>query len=116
MGTGLCGKGNVTITSISLYQPTPGVKLVRWGIENSNALERTGGGTTLASLGSYTSHTVTQHCGGGSYTNVGLQLGRTAPGTQSILGLRVTYLSHGRRVIAYLAEHDQFREPPAHTP
>ena len=108
MGTFLCGTRDVTITSMSLYRPSSGVRLVRWGIENE-VVPGTGN-ASLAQLGSFTSQTITQHCGASSYSRVGIQLQRTQPGTQSFLGLRVTYQSDGRTKVAYLWEQYQLRE------
>lgn len=111
----LCSTGDVRLTSVRLYRPSAGMRLVQWGIDNqhrpvTNAI--TAG--PLTRLGSFSSHAVTPRCHRApAYAAVGLELHRTQPGPQSFLGLRVTYDSDGRQKVAYLWEqyhiHDQVR-------
>ena len=109
LGTFPCATRHVTLTSVSLYRPSPGIRLVRWRIENT-VITEDGEAASLARLGPFTPHDITQVCGASPNSRMGLQLHRTQPGTQSFLGLRITYRSDGRQKVAYLWEQYQLRQ------
>lgn len=112
LGTFLCSVRDVRITSVGLYRPSSGIRLARWGIENHQMTMNSMAAGPLNHLGPFTSHAVTQHCGRTQwYSRVGLELHRTEPGTQSFLGLRVTYNSDGQQKVAYLWEQYRLHDP-----
>ena len=99
----LCATRDVEITSISLYRPAAGIVLARWGFKNhGDKPDYMHAPVSLAKFGPFTSHTITQRCGVATYyAHLALELHRTQPGTQSFLGLRMTYQSDGRQKVAY---------------
>lgn len=114
LGTFLCATRDVQITSVSLYKPSPGIVLTRWGFKNNNdgKTDDAEAADSLARLGPFTSHTITEHCGATDYyAHLGLELHRTRPGTQAFLGLRMTYQSDDKEKVAYLWEQYELTQP-----
>jgi hypothetical protein len=107
----VCSVRDVRVTSLRLYRPSGGIRLARWGIENRDITELSLAPGPLMHLGPFTSHMVTQRCQANWYSRVGIELHRTKPGTQSFLGLRITYDSDGRQKVAYLAEQFRIHDP-----
>ena len=110
----LCGTRDVPITSLQLYKPSSGIRLVRWGIANKPydqmKWENTVAG--LRSGGPFRSRTVTARCHETQwYSRVALELHRTQPRTQSFTGVRFSYRSAGKEKVGYVAEWFRIREP-----
>ncbi len=115
LGTHLCSVRDVTITSASLVEPSPGITLTRWGLNNQGGTDWWHAIGPLARSGPFTANKITARCNTTDYySRVGLELHRTEAGTQSFLGLRLTYQSAGRQKVAYLWENDVIREPSSH--
>lgn len=109
----MCGRGDAHISSLQLYRPSAGIRLVRWGIENQNSnvyLNAEASGPLINLGGAFADHAVTEHCGKAS-AMVGLQLRRTEPGTQSFLGVRITYDNNGQQQVGYIDEYAKVRDP-----
>jgi hypothetical protein len=115
MDSFLCSTQPVHLSSVELYQPSAGIRLVRWGLANHPY------GTlpasppkTLSEYGSgfFASHTVTARCHRTHwYAHVGLQLLRTRPGPQSFRAVRITYDSAGTTKVGYISEQVHVSDP-----
>jgi hypothetical protein len=115
LGSFQCAKRAVTVTSISLYKPTSGIQLQRWGFANTlpsdtNDIDHPDVALTQILGGIGTSHTLTRLCTDPFYARLCLQLQRTQPGTQAWLGLRVVYRSDGENKVAYVWEQYQIKD------
>lgn len=114
-----CSTRPVRITSVQLYRPTAGIRLLHWGLANRpyDQSHAAAYPRTLSKLGPYASHTVTARCHHTRwYARVGLELLRTQPGPQSFLAVRITYNSGAEKKAGYISEQFRIREPHGQRP
>jgi hypothetical protein len=113
----LCSAAPVRITSVDLYRPSNGIRLVRWGFANHPYPLRAEQAGPLSNYGPFTSHAVTARCHHTSwYARLGLEVQRTHTGRQTVLGIRLTYRSGGTEKVGYISEQFTFREPGGKSP